>query len=71
MIRPPAAIGDSLVPKVSNVAVLWDSSNPEMAIRARETRAAAEQSKIGFFDAGARNLEELAAMFAELSTRKP
>src|SRR5262245_4422925 len=60
-----------LVPKVSNVAVLWDSSNPGMAIRARETRAAAEQSKIGFFDAGARNLEELAAMFAELSKRKP
>ena len=42
-----------------------------MAIRARETRAAAEQSKIVFFDAGARNLDELAAMFAELAKRKP
>ena len=61
----------TLMPSVSNVAVLWDSSNPGMAIRARETRAAAEQSKIGFFDAGARNLEELAAMFTELSKRKP
>jgi putative tryptophan/tyrosine transport system substrate-binding protein len=61
----------TLVPGVSSIAVLWDSSNPGMAIRARETRAAAEQSKIVFFDAGARNLDELAAMFAELTKRKP
>jgi len=61
----------TLVPSLSNIAVLWDSSNPGMAIRARETRAAAEQSKIVFFDAGARNLDELAAMFAGLTKRKP
>ena len=42
-----------------------------MALRVRETRAAAEQSKIVFFDAGAHYLNELTAMFAELSKRKP
>jgi putative ABC transport system substrate-binding protein len=61
----------TLVPGLSSIAVLWDSSNPGMAIRARETRAAAEQSKIVFFDAGARNLDELAAMFTELTKRTP
>jgi len=61
----------TLVPRVNNIAVLWDSSNPGMALRVRETRAAAENSKIEFFDAGARNLDELAAMFAELLKRTP
>ena len=60
-----------LVPDVSHIAVLWDSSNPGMALRVRETRAAAERSKIAFFDAGARDLDELAAMFGELLKRKP
>ena len=61
----------TLVPSVSKIAVLWDSSNPGMALRVRETRAAAEQAKVAFFDAGAHDLDELAAMFAELSKRKP
>ena len=61
----------TLVPSLSNIAVLWDSSNPGMAIRARETRAAAEQSKIVFFDAGAHNLDELVTMFTELTKRQP
>jgi putative ABC transport system substrate-binding protein len=61
----------ALVPGMSQIAVLWDSSNPGMALRARETRAAAEQFKIEFFDAGARDLDELGVMFAELSKRKP
>jgi putative ABC transport system substrate-binding protein len=61
----------TLLPSLSSIAVLWDSSNPGMAIRARETRAAAEQSKIVFFDAGAHNLDELATMFTELTKRTP
>jgi putative ABC transport system substrate-binding protein len=61
----------TLVPSLSSIAVLWDSSNPGMALRARETRVAAEQSKIVFFDAGVHDLNELTAMFAELSKRKP
>jgi len=61
----------TLVPRLSRIAVLWDSSNPGMALRARETRAAAERSNIVFFDAGASNLDELEAMFTELSKQKP
>jgi len=61
----------TLVPQVGQVAVLWDSSNPGMALRVRETRAAAEQSRVVFFDAGARNLDELTAMFGELAKRQP
>jgi putative tryptophan/tyrosine transport system substrate-binding protein len=61
----------TMVPRVSQIAVLWDSSNPGMALRVRETQAAAEQSKIAFFDAGARNLDELETMFSELLKRKP
>ena len=38
----------TLVPSVGSIAVLWDSSNPGMALRVRETRAAAEQSGIEF-----------------------
>src|SRR5262245_9025365 len=61
----------AVVPRVTSIAVLWDSSNPGMALRVRETRTAAEQSNIGFFDAGTRNLAGLELMFAELSRRKP
>jgi putative ABC transport system substrate-binding protein len=61
----------TLVPRLGRIAVLWDSSNPGMALRARETRAAAEQTNIAFFDAGAHNLDELEAIFAELSKQRP
>src|SRR5262245_24277156 len=61
----------AMAPRVSQIAVLWDSSNPGMALRVRETQAAAEQSKIAFFDAGARNLDELETVFSELLKRKP
>jgi putative ABC transport system substrate-binding protein len=45
----------TLVPRVSRIAALWDSSNPGMALRVRETKAAAEQFQIAFFDARARS----------------
>jgi putative tryptophan/tyrosine transport system substrate-binding protein len=61
----------TLVPRVSRMAVLWDSSNPGMALRVRETKAAAEQFQIAFFDAGAHDLDDLEAMFAELSKWRP
>jgi putative tryptophan/tyrosine transport system substrate-binding protein len=61
----------TLVPRVSRMAVLWDSSNPGMALRVRETKAAAERSNVAFFDAGAHDLDGLEAMFAELSKRRP
>jgi putative ABC transport system substrate-binding protein len=61
----------ALMPDVSRIAILWDSSNPGMALRVRETRSAAEQSKIAFFDAGARNLDELEVTFVEVAKRQP
>jgi putative ABC transport system substrate-binding protein len=60
-----------LVPSIDGVAVLWDSSNPGMALRVRETRQAAEQFKIAFFDAGASDLDGLQASFAALSKQRP
>jgi putative tryptophan/tyrosine transport system substrate-binding protein len=59
------------LPNLSQVAVLWDSSNPGMALRVRETRLAADQMKIAFFDAGTRDLNGLQTSFAELSERRP
>ena len=53
----------NLIPGISHVAVLWDSSNPGMALRVRETQLAAEQLKISFYDAGARDLDGLEASF--------
>jgi putative tryptophan/tyrosine transport system substrate-binding protein len=61
----------ALVPRVASIAVLWDSTNPGMALRVRETKAAAEQSNIAFFDAGTRDLAGLEQMFVELAQRKP
>lgn len=64
-------IMQALVPRVSRIAVLWDSSNPGMALRVRETQAAAEQAHIEFFDAGAHDLEGLEVTFAQLAALHP
>jgi putative ABC transport system substrate-binding protein len=58
-------------PQVSRVAILWDSSNPGMALRVRETKTAADQSKIVLHAVGPRNLAELEASLAELTTQRP
>jgi putative tryptophan/tyrosine transport system substrate-binding protein len=60
-----------LLPHLSRIAVLWDASNPGMRLRVNETRLAAEQLKIAFYDAGARDLESLGASFAAVSERQP
>jgi putative ABC transport system substrate-binding protein len=60
-----------LVPSINRIAVLWDSSNPGMALRVHETQLAAEQLKITFYDAGARDLDGLEASFTALSERRP
>jgi putative tryptophan/tyrosine transport system substrate-binding protein len=60
-----------LLPRVKRAAVLWHSANPGMALRVREAQVAAEQLKIEFFDAGARDLESLEASFAMLAERRP
>ena len=55
-----------LMPGAKRMAVLWDPSNAGMAQRVRDTRNAAEQLRIAFFDAGARDLNQLEASFVEL-----
>jgi putative tryptophan/tyrosine transport system substrate-binding protein len=60
-----------LLPRLRRVAVLWDASNPGMALRVRETRLAAVQASIDFTDAGARDLESLEASFATLAAQPP
>jgi len=60
-----------VVPSIHNVAVLWDSSNPGMALRVHETKLAAEQLNVGFLDSGARDLNSLETSFAVLSKQRP
>jgi putative ABC transport system substrate-binding protein len=61
----------SLAPKSSHFAILWDSSNPGMAQRVRETEIAAGQSHVLLHTVGPRNLEELEAAFSELLDKRP
>jgi putative ABC transport system substrate-binding protein len=61
----------TLAPGISRFALLWDSSNPGMAQRVRETEIAAEQSHVLLRNVGPRNLDELTAAFAELLNQRP
>lgn len=61
----------ALAPKLSHFAILWDSSNPGMAQRVRETEIAADQSHLLLHTVGPRNPEELEAAFAELLDKRP
>ncbi|MGZ5874790.1 MAG: ABC transporter substrate-binding protein [Bradyrhizobium sp.] len=60
-----------LEPGLTRFAILWDSSNPGMAARVRETEIAADQSRVLLHTVGPRNLEELEAAFAELLNQRP
>jgi len=61
----------TLAPSISRFAILWDSSNPGMAARVRETKSAADQSHVLLHSVGPRNLEELDAAFADLLKARP
>jgi len=61
----------TLAPGITRFAILWDSSNPGIAERVRETKVAADQSRVLLHTVGPRNLEELEAAFAELLDRRP
>jgi putative ABC transport system substrate-binding protein len=61
----------TLGPGMSRFAILWDSSNPGMAERVRETKIAADQSHVLLHTVGPRNLDELEAAFAELLNQRP
>ena len=60
-----------LDPGISRFAILWDSSNPGMAHRVRETEVAADQSHVLLHTVGPRNLEELDTAFADLLAQRP
>ena len=61
----------TLAPGITRFAILWDSSNPGMAERVRETKRAADQSHVLLHPVGPRNLDELDAAFAELLKARP
>ena len=61
----------ALHPGTSHFAILWDSSNPGMAQRVRETEIAADQSHVLLQTVGPRNLDELEAAFVELRDQRP
>ena len=61
----------ALAPEISRIAILWDSSNPGMAERVRETKIAADQSHVVLHTVGPRNLNELETAFADLLNARP
>ncbi len=61
----------TLAPGISRIAILWDSSNPGMAERVRETKIAADQSHVLLHTVGPRNLNELYTAFADLLNARP
>ena len=60
-----------LAPGINRFAILWDSSNPGMAQRVRETQIAADRSHVLLHTVGPRNLDELEASFADLLSQHP
>jgi len=60
-----------LDPAITRFAILWDSSNPGMAHRVRETEIAADQSHVFLHTVGPRNLDELEAAFTNLLNQRP
>ena len=61
----------AVAPRLSRIAILWDSSNPGMALRVRETEIAAKQSGVALFSTGPSNAAELEAALTELAKRRP
>ena len=61
----------AVVPRLARIAILWDSSNPGMALRVQETENAARQSQLALRSAGPRNADELDTALAELANRRP
>jgi putative tryptophan/tyrosine transport system substrate-binding protein len=57
-------------PKVSRLAMIWNSANPGMKLRARETMASAEPLGVTVQDRGVPDLEGLERVFATLSKER-
>jgi putative tryptophan/tyrosine transport system substrate-binding protein len=58
-------------PKVSQLAMLWNSSNPGMKVRAKETLASAGALGVTVQDRGVPDLDGLESVFATLSKDRP
>jgi len=58
-------------PKVSRLAMIWNSSNPGMKLRAKETVASAGPLGVTVQDRGVRDLDGLEGLFAILSKDRP
>jgi putative ABC transport system substrate-binding protein len=58
-------------PKVSRLAMIWNSSNPGMKLRARETVASAGPLGVTVQDRGVPNIDGLESVFATLSKDRP
>ena len=61
----------ALKPGITRFAILWDSSNPGMAARVRETKIAADQSHVLLHTVGPRSSDELETAFADLLKQQP
>jgi putative ABC transport system substrate-binding protein len=61
----------TLAPTLSRFAILWDSSNPGMAQRVRETKLAADKSHVLLHTVGPTTLNELDSAFADLLAARP
>ena len=59
------------VPKLTRVAMLWNTSNPAMALGAKGTEEAANAMKIRLQDCGAHDPNELQRVFAALRKERP
>ncbi len=59
------------VPKASRVAMLWNSGNSAMVIRARESQSAAQVLGVTLQSLGVRDPDELARTFAAMTRQRP
>jgi putative ABC transport system substrate-binding protein len=60
-----------VVPSISRIAVLWNSSSPIMVIQEEETRAATEVLGMKMLSLGVRTLEEIEEAFAAIVRDRP
>ena len=59
------------VPKAAHVAMLWNSSNPGMVLRAREAEAAAKSLGVTLTSIGVYDLDTFDAAFARIGQDRP
>jgi ABC-type uncharacterized transport system substrate-binding protein len=59
------------VPRLSRIAMLWNKSNPAMAVGARETQGTANAMKIAVQGRGASDPNELESVFTTIKKQRP